>query len=98
MSLHNNKTLTKTEVGTRRGVLTFLVRKADEWFKYSLMGHTSRIIEDNRAESDLNCRSLVQKVSGERSINIWPSHHFFVEFLAKNVAVLGPLSRKFAWG
>ena len=68
VSLHNNKTLTK--VGARDwgiavisltmlwfgGVQTlgFWIRKAVECFKWGLMGHPSRNMEDSGTWSDLN--------------------------------------------
>lgn len=69
VSLHSDRTATKTEVSTwEQGsavmgrtrlvvggmwTLGLWIRKEVERFKWSLMGHTSRIIKDN-AESNLN--------------------------------------------
>jgi hypothetical protein len=66
MSRHSNKTQTKTKVGTRNwGIavvgLTMLllrgmwIRKAVECFKWGLMGHPRKNMEDSGAEGDLNC-------------------------------------------
>ena len=41
-----------------------------EWFKYCLMGHTSRIMEDKGTDYDLNCDGLAQEVSEEKNINM----------------------------
>ena len=45
--------------------LVLWVRKAIECFKYFLMGHTSRNMEDNGVENNLNCWGLAQKYSKE---------------------------------
>ena len=73
--LHSNKTLTKIEVGTRAGciadrlapvlfggmwTLRVCIRTAVEHFKWGLMGHSSRIMEDSGAEYDLKCGGLAQ--------------------------------------
>ena len=83
VSLHTNKTLTKTEVSTRDWgiVMTGLTRllfggmwiwglwKAVECFKWGLIGRTSRSIEDSGAEGDLNCGSLAQETSEENNFS-----------------------------
>jgi hypothetical protein len=78
VSVHSNKNLTKTEVGTRDwGIamigLTMLlferiwiwglwIWKAVECFKWGLMCYPSRNMKDFVTESDLNCEDLAQEV------------------------------------
>lgn len=80
MSLHGNRN-PETEVGTRDwdvtviGLIMFLfgemwtlvlwVTKAVGCFKYCWMGHTSRNVEDDGADNDLNCLGFEQDVSEE---------------------------------
>lgn len=77
VSLHSDGTITKTEVSTREQdiavtgwtrlivggmwTLGLWIRKEVECFKWSLMGHMSRIIEDN-AESNLDDGGSGQEV------------------------------------
>jgi hypothetical protein len=91
VSLHSNKTLTKTEVGTRAwGIavigLTMLlfggtlplglwIRKSVELFKWSLIGHPGMNIEDSAAEGDLNCGGLPQEVSEEKRFSMLSRDH-----------------------
>ena len=37
-----------------------------------LRGHTSRNVEDNDTENDLNCVGLAQKISKEKNFSMWP--------------------------
>ena len=48
-----------------------------ECFKWGLISHLSRDMEDIVAEGDLNCAILVQEVSVE-SFSIWPRDCFVV--------------------
>ena len=43
-----------------------------ECFKWGLVGHTSRSMEDSINGSDLNCGDLDQEVSEEKNISMWP--------------------------
>ena len=43
-------------------------------FKQGLMGHTSRIMENN-AEGNLSCGGPVQEVSEGKNISKWPRDH-----------------------
>ena len=42
-----------------------------ECFKWGLMGHFSRSIEDSCAEDDLNYKDLAQEVSEEKNFSMW---------------------------
>ena len=83
VSFHSSKTLTKTEVGTRDwGIaligLTMLlfermwifglwIWNTVDCFKWGLMDHPSRNMEDLVAGSNLNCVDLAQEISkGEK--------------------------------
>ena len=46
------------------------VRKAMECFKYGIMGHTSRSVEDGGVEDDLNCGGPAQEVSEEKNFSM----------------------------
>ena len=43
-----------------------------ECFKWGLMGHPSRNIEDNDTEHDFNCGSRAQEVSEEKILSMLP--------------------------
>ena len=66
VSLHSNRTLTKSKVGVRGVLLTMLlagecglwIRKAVEHFKWGLMGHTCKSREDIGAESNVDSNNL----------------------------------------
>ena len=76
VSLHSNKTQTKTEVSTkdwsipmigltmllfgRMWVLGLWIRKAAECFKWGLVGHSSRNTKDNDTEGDLTVWAWVK--------------------------------------
>ena len=74
VSLHSNRNLTKTEIGTRNWSIVvigltmlclkeygFRIRKAAEHFNCCLMGHTSRSTEEN--VSMWSCDILVKNVA-----------------------------------
>jgi hypothetical protein len=101
VSVHSNETLTKTEVGTRGWAIALIgltlllfggmwileLCKAEECFKWGLMSHPSRNMEDSGIECHLNYVDLLaQEVSVEKNINIWP-RECFCDVLVKNVVV-----------
>jgi hypothetical protein len=45
--------------------------KAVECFKWGLMDHPSRNMEDFVSESDLKCADLAQEVSVEKNFSMW---------------------------
>jgi hypothetical protein len=97
--------LTKTEVGTRDwGIdvigLTMLlfermwifglwIWNSVECFKWDLIGHPSRKMEDSVAGSNLNCVDLAQEISKEKNFRMWHKDCFVV-FFVKNVATFCP--------
>jgi hypothetical protein len=100
VSVHRSKILTKTQLGTRDwciaviGLTMFLfggmwIWKAVECFKWGLMSHPTRNMEDFIVESDLICAKLAQEVSMERNFRMWP-RDCFCGILVKNVAAFGP--------
>jgi hypothetical protein len=109
VSVHSSKTLTKTETGTRDwGIpvigLTMLlferiwilgrwIWKAVECFKWGLMGHHSRNMEDFVAGSDLNCVDMVQEISKENNFRMWHKD-CFCGILVKNVATFCPCLKR----
>ena len=56
-----------------------------ECFKWGLMGHPSRNVEDIGSKSNLNCGCLVLKVSTEKFFSMWQTE-CFLDVLVKNVA------------
>jgi hypothetical protein len=60
-----------------------------EWFKWGLMGHPSRNMEDFIAESNLNCVDLAQEISKEKNFSMWHKD-WFCGILVKNVATFYP--------
>ena len=62
----------------RTWILGLWIWKAVECFKWGLMDHPSRNMEDFGAETDLNCVDLVQEVSAEKNVNMWPRDCFVV--------------------
>ena len=63
--------------------------KAEDCFKWALMGHTIRSTEDSVPECVSSCRDLVQEVSEKMTFSMWP-REFFNEILVKNVAAFCP--------
>ena len=59
-------------------------------FKWGLMDHPSRNMEDFVAGSNLNCNlNLAQKISNEKNFRMWHKDCFCV-ILVKNVATFCP--------
>jgi hypothetical protein len=46
----------------------FWIRKSVELFKWALMGHPCRIMENSGADSNLNCEGLDQEVSEVKTL------------------------------
>ena len=82
--LHNNRTPTKKEIGTRNGVLMWQAwpccllvecrlwtRKVDEHIKQTLMGNASRNMKDSVAESNVDYDGLTQDILKEKNISIF---------------------------
>ena len=59
-----------------------------ECFKWGLMGHPSRNMEDFVAGSNLNCVDLAQEISKE-NFRMW-QRDWFCGILVKNVATFCP--------
>lgn len=62
-----------------------------ECCKQSLVGHSSKSLEDSSAESNVDYGGLIQYVSEGNSINNWATD-LSRDSLAKNMAALLPLS------
>ena len=63
--------------------------KAVECFKWGLVSHSSRNLEEIGAECDLNSGDLAQKISEEKKVSdvsAWP-RDYFCDILVKNVAI-----------
>ena len=60
-----------------------------ECFKWGLMGHPSRNMEDFVAGSGLNCVDLAQKISKEKNFRMWHKD-CFCGIVVKNVATFCP--------
>ena len=60
-----------------------------ECFKWGLMGHPSRNMEDLAAGSNLNCVDLAQEISKEKNFRMWHKD-WFCGILVKNVATFCP--------
>ena len=73
----------------RMWILGFWIWKAVECFKWDLMGHPSRNMEDFVAGSDLNCVDLTQEISKEKNVRMWQKD-WFCGILVKNVATFCP--------
>ena len=73
----------------RMWILGLCIWKAVECFKWGLMGHPSRNMEDFVAGSNLNCVDLAQEVSKEKNFRMWHKD-CFCGILVKNVATFCP--------
>ena len=60
-----------------------------ECFKWDLMGHPSRNMENFVAGSNLNCIDLAQEISKEKNFSMWHKD-CFCGILVKNVATFCP--------
>jgi hypothetical protein len=60
-----------------------------ECFKWGLMSHPSRNMENFVAESNLNCADLAHEVPKEKNFSMWP-RDCFCSILVKNVAAFCP--------
>jgi hypothetical protein len=94
VSVHSSKTPTKTEVTTRdwgiavigltmllferMWILELWIWKAVECFKWGLMGHPSRNMEDLVARRYLNSIDLAQVISKEKNFRMWYKDCFVV--------------------
>ena len=56
-----------------------------ESFKWGLLGHPSRIMENFVADCNLNCADLTQESLVEQNFRMWPRDSFCI-ILVKNVA------------
>ena len=73
----------------RMWILGLWIWKAVECFKWGLMGHPSRNMEDFVAGSNLNCVDLAQEISKEKNFRMWHKD-CFCGILVKNVATFCP--------
>jgi hypothetical protein len=69
-------------------ILELLIWKAVECYKFSLMDHDSKNMEDIGVESNLNSGGLAQEVS-KKNVSIWP-RDCFSDILVTNVAAFCP--------
>jgi hypothetical protein len=60
----------------RMWILGLWIWKALEWFKWGLMSHINRCMEDFVAVSDFNCADLAQDISVEENFIVWPRDCF----------------------
>jgi hypothetical protein len=61
------------------------IRKAVEYLKQGLMGHTSKCMDDNGAKSNVNYYGLAQEVPEGKNISNCP-RDYSCEISGKNVA------------
>ena len=76
----------------RMWILGLWIWKAVECFKWGLMGHPSRNMEDFVAGSNLNCVDLAQEISKEKNFRMWHKD-CFCGILVKNVATFCPYQK-----
>jgi hypothetical protein len=69
----------------RMWILGLCIWKAVECFKWGLMGHPSRNMED----FNLNCVDLAQEISKEKNFSMWHKD-CFCGILVRNVATFYP--------
>ena len=93
VSFHSNRTMTKTEAGTRdwgyfcsrpnhdiKGIwktLELWTRKVARIFKLELRGHPIRNMEDNSIKGNVDGESPFQEVSEGKNISKQPKCHFY---------------------
>ena len=58
-----------------------------ECFKWGLIVHPSKNIENSAAEGYLNCRNMTREFSKEKNVSVW-HRNCFCDILVKNVAAL----------
>jgi hypothetical protein len=73
----------------RMWILGLWIWKAVECFKWGLLGHPGRNMEDFVARSNLNCVDLAQEISKEKNFRMWHKD-WFCGILLKNVATFCP--------
>ena len=77
----------------RMWILGLWIWNTVECFKWDLMGHPSRTMEDFVAGSDLNCVDLAQEISKEKYFSMW-HRDCLCGILVENVAAFLPLSEE----
>ena len=78
----------------RMWILALWIWNIVECFKWGLMGHPSRNMEDFVAGSNLNCVDLAQEISKEKNFSMW--HKLFLWYFGEECGYFLPLSEKFA--
>jgi hypothetical protein len=63
--------------------------KAVKYFKWGIMGHPTRNIEDIGAKGVFNCVDLAQELSVEKNFSMWP-RDCSCDIFGKNVAAFCP--------
>jgi hypothetical protein len=64
-----------------------------EGFKWGLMGHPSRNMEDFVAGSNLNCVDKTQEISKEKNFRMWHKR-LFLWYFGEECGYFLPLSKK----
>jgi hypothetical protein len=79
----------------RMWILGLWIWKAVKSFKWGLMGHPSRNMEDFVDGSDLTCVDLAQEISKEKNFRMWHKD-CFCEIFGEECGYFLPLSEKSA--